>query len=225
MCASCGHARDLWNVLLATVLDDHPRVPGILSLGLGAPTSSMTAFPSLTTWNAWTTRVAVTCTASRGARSAPSRALPPPAGRPSTIWCGAAISCKAVLPQLESGLPDRRTRVRWNLSQDGMRYRSPQPFNLTSDPRRGGLRPSTRRERWARPTPRFRTCREMLVRHNVAMRLLDDLRGGPKYRAAALSGFRVSARNAYGLPLRSSGRDCGRGQRCHMGDGAVDCLS
>ncbi len=36
VCTNCGHSQDLWHILLARVLDDHPLVPGIVSLGLGA---------------------------------------------------------------------------------------------------------------------------------------------------------------------------------------------
>ncbi len=36
VCAACGHSEDLWSLLLARVLDDHPLMPGVVSLGLGA---------------------------------------------------------------------------------------------------------------------------------------------------------------------------------------------
>lgn len=36
LCPACRHSEDLWSLLLARTLDDHPLMPGIVSLGLGA---------------------------------------------------------------------------------------------------------------------------------------------------------------------------------------------
>lgn len=36
VCAACGHNEDLWSLLLPRILDDHPLMPGVVSLGLGA---------------------------------------------------------------------------------------------------------------------------------------------------------------------------------------------
>lgn len=36
VCSACGIRVDLWSLLLARVLDDHPLMPGVVSLGLGA---------------------------------------------------------------------------------------------------------------------------------------------------------------------------------------------
>src|SRR4051794_25281781 len=35
-CSACGTQMDLWTLLLARVLDDHPLMPGVVSLGLAA---------------------------------------------------------------------------------------------------------------------------------------------------------------------------------------------